>query len=154
VSLFGLFFSALFRKSSTVENQSDGVMLDAYRVGSAIYLGTFLLGNNWDYRLIFLILTLPQLICWVRYSPELACFSKLTIIAILVSFWHMVIVKLFLLLPHGYRYALLLDEFANWFVFSVLGYLLFLSAPAWVKEFSREWLSKVFRKPSATGAIP
>jgi len=36
----------------------------AYWVGAAIFIGTFLLAHNFDYRLAFLVLTLPQLLLW------------------------------------------------------------------------------------------
>jgi len=42
--------------------------LAAFRMGAAIHIGTFLLGNNWDYRLAFLVLVLPQILEWTRSS--------------------------------------------------------------------------------------
>lgn len=38
--------------------------LDAFRLGAAIYLGTYLLGGNFDYRMVFLLFTIPQLWSW------------------------------------------------------------------------------------------
>lgn len=40
----------------------DGV---AFLAGSGIFIATCLMGYNWEYRLIFLILTLPQILIWV-----------------------------------------------------------------------------------------
>lgn len=37
-----------------------------FRAGAAIYGGTFVIGNNWDYRMVFLSLTVPLLNGWVR----------------------------------------------------------------------------------------
>lgn len=43
----------------------------AFFVGSLLFLGSFALGNNWDYRLVFLLLTLPQLFEWIADpSPD------------------------------------------------------------------------------------
>jgi hypothetical protein len=38
--------------------------LDAFRIGAAIYIGCFIIGNNFNYRLIFLLLCIPQLLEW------------------------------------------------------------------------------------------
>ena len=40
--------------------------LVGFHAGALIYLGTFAVANNFDYRLVFLLLTLPQLVEWVR----------------------------------------------------------------------------------------
>ena len=40
--------------------------LAAFRVGAATYVGTFLLGGNFNYRLAFLLFALPQLVRWSR----------------------------------------------------------------------------------------
>jgi hypothetical protein len=37
-----------------------------FYLGSLIYLGTFAVFKNYDYRLVYLLLTLPQLFAWVR----------------------------------------------------------------------------------------
>lgn len=42
-------------------NNSDEAVSRLFLIGASIYLGAFLLGSNWDYRLIFLILCLPYL---------------------------------------------------------------------------------------------
>jgi hypothetical protein len=38
--------------------------LHAFHLGALVYLATFTLINSWDYRLVFLLLTLPQLLEW------------------------------------------------------------------------------------------
>jgi hypothetical protein len=40
--------------------------LDFFVVGAAIYVGTFCLFQNFEYRLAFLVLTIPQLYRWTR----------------------------------------------------------------------------------------
>jgi len=40
--------------------------LDFFVAGACIYVGTFALAENWDYRLAFLLLTIPQLFRWAR----------------------------------------------------------------------------------------
>lgn len=125
---------ALFDRDETLEKQSEGMSLDAFRAGAGIYLATFLIGNNWDYRLIFLIFTLPQLVLWSQRKDFIAYLVWIIIAAILISFWHMFIVKLFRPITNGYQLAFRLDELANWLVFAGLSWLSLRSAPLWVKE--------------------
>jgi len=127
--------SALWRNDQRQELSNDAMFLDAFRAGSAIYMGTFLLGNNWDYRLIFLIFTIPQLVIWAKHSA--ACMplvSKLTLAMIFISLWHSVIGRLLIPLPYGQYLTFALDEAANWGAFSCLAYLFLWSAPSWVRE--------------------
>jgi len=39
--------------------------LDAFRIGTGVFLGTFLLISSWDYRLVFLYFAIPQLLAWI-----------------------------------------------------------------------------------------
>ncbi|MCC6487293.1 MAG: hypothetical protein IT364_07315 [Candidatus Hydrogenedentes bacterium] len=109
--------------------------LDAFRVGSGIYIGTFLLGHNFDYRLIFLLFTIPQLVGWLR-SPNhhVALLVQAVVIAVLLSMWHLLIIKLFHALPSIGPADFVLDEFAHWTIFFGMSYLLSSSAPDWMKE--------------------
>ena len=43
-----------------------GWRLQAFHLGALIYVGSFAVANNWDYRLIFLLLVLPQVFAWLR----------------------------------------------------------------------------------------
>lgn len=58
--------------------------------GSAIYLGTFAVGNNFDYRLVFLLLMLPQLWAWTRGTEEespVRALAMLTLVTVTVATW-------------------------------------------------------------------
>jgi hypothetical protein len=56
--------------------------------GSFVYLGTFAVGKNFDYRLVFLLLTLPQLCAWARMWPHrLSSLGSLTVAAVVVLLW-------------------------------------------------------------------
>jgi len=128
----------LFDRDESLEKQTEAMSLDAFRAGAGIYLSTFLIGNNWDYRLIFLIFTLPQLVLWSQRKDFISKFSRVIIAAILISFWHMFIVKLFRPITDGYQLAFKLDELANWLVFAGLAWLSLRSAPLWVKELAQK----------------
>lgn len=69
------------------EARVAGASLVAFHAGTLIYLGTFAIGNNFDYRLVFLLLTLPQLVEWARTPAHplsrLACVSLAAVVLLL-----------------------------------------------------------------------
>ena len=61
----------------------------AFFLGALIFLGTFAVGNNFDYRLVFTLLTLPQLFQWAteeRGAPR-GRLAAVSIVALLVLLW-------------------------------------------------------------------
>lgn len=113
--------------------------LASFRLGAGIYLGTFLLGNNWDYRLMFLLFTLPQLLEWWKDHR----IARYTLIAVLVSLAYLWIAAI---LPFAY----VIDEFANWLVFGGLFYLFIASAPSWLRS---EIRAIIFRSNKRTARV-
>jgi hypothetical protein len=110
--------------------------LSAFRMGASIYVGTFLLGNNWDYRLAFLVLVIPQLTDWFRVEDK----QKRTIvyavlIAVLISCWHFLLkVDLpFLPLKDLANRNFVFDEIVNWLLLPGFTYLLVASFPGWLR---------------------
>ena len=59
--------------------QRQGTALNLMLVGASIYVGTFMLSSNFDYRLIFLIFCIPFL--QTRPFP----FARAVIVAVLVA---------------------------------------------------------------------
>jgi hypothetical protein len=61
----------------------------AFYLGSLIFIGTFAVGNNFDYRLVFLLLTLPQLFDWVSEVPvdPRGRLAGITIAVVLTLLW-------------------------------------------------------------------
>lgn len=117
--------------------------LAAFRMGASIYVGTFLLGNNWDYRWAFLILVIPQLLEWTHSShARYRYIALLNLFAILASCWHFI----FWYSPSlnffegSQEVWFVMDEFINWMLVPGLAYLLFASFPDWVKNQLR-WIS-------------
>jgi len=125
LSVFGLLVLALdlvYRRGGGL-SALEARQLDAFRLGAGIYLGTFLLGSNWDYRLMFLLFTLPQLLEWARQTR----LAQFTLAAIGVSFCYLWLLRL---TPLAY----FLDELANWLVFAGLLYLFLASSPDWLRQ--------------------
>jgi hypothetical protein len=122
------------RQSPSISSERN---LAAFRMGASIYLGTFLLGNNWDYRWAFLILVVPQLLEWIRYFyGQYRYIPLLNLLAILASCWHFI----FWYSPSLNFFAgsqevwFMIDEFINWMLVPGLAYLLFASFPDWAKN--------------------
>jgi hypothetical protein len=98
-------------------HQSDLTYLDAFRAGSGVYVGTFLLGNCWSYRMIFLIFMVPQLVTWIRIDRDRKLISMVAMVSTIGSCcptW----------IDSG-----ILDEIFNWLLFISLLYLLMSSLP-------------------------
>lgn len=58
--------------------------LELFWAGACTYVGTYALARNNDYRLVFVLMTLPQLFRWTRAGSGLA---YLTIGALLATMW-------------------------------------------------------------------
>jgi len=121
------------RESMTTSSERN---LAAFRMGASIYIGTFLLGNNWDYRLAFLVLVLPQLLQWMGSSNKKYRNIALAVIfAVLASCWHFVIwfSPFFNFFEGSKELWFIFDEFLNWMLVPGFAYLLLASAPDWLK---------------------
>ena len=111
--------------------------LAAFRMGVSIYIGTFLLGNNWDYRLAFLVLVIPQLLEWTHSSYRAYRSAALgSLIAVMASCWHFVFwySPSIYVSESGREMWFVIDELLNWMLVPGFAYLLFSSVPDWAKE--------------------
>ena len=116
--------------------------LAAFRMGASIYVGTFLLGNNWDYRLAFLILVVPQLLGWTRSSDKEYRYAALAnLFVVMASCWHFVIwySPLLNFSETSTEVWFVMDEILNWVLVPGFVYLLFASFPDWVRELFRHF---------------
>jgi hypothetical protein len=107
--------------------------IDAFRVGAAIYTGSFLLLTNNDYRLVFMIFTVPQLVDWMRNKEHpLAFASRITMSVMVLSLWSNLIMRYL-----GRKTSFVIEVPANWVMFAGLLYLLFSSHPSWLSDYVR-----------------
>ena len=121
----------------------DARHLAAFRLGAAIYIGTFFLGNNWDYRLIFLLFTIPQLCTWMESSRAV----RWTLAALILSCWYLVSLKIFGWLPYGIEFAYVLDQISKWGLFAGLAFLFARSSPDWLRAELADALARRISKP-------
>jgi hypothetical protein len=89
-----------------------------FYLGTLIYVGTFAIFKNYDYRLVYLLLTLPQLLQWVRQGrPDdpRRSLTGLGLAAVVLALW----------IGTLSQQLNLLDELVSW---AVAGLLVALSA--------------------------
>jgi hypothetical protein len=124
--------------------------LDAFRLGAGIFAGSFLLGKNFDYRLIFLLFAVPQLLEWTRGAErDRRWVSALTLGVMHIALWQQ-LWKPLLVPAEGAAWwsaalPTLLEQAAKCATFSGCAYLLAATAPVWLGE----WFA-----PRAVGAGP
>jgi hypothetical protein len=100
---------------------------DAFLAGASIYVGTFAVpGTNWDYRLVFLLLTIPQLFRWIEGVGPLATASAWGLAGVLGTLW---LSRLPWILP--------LDELLNLALVVFFAAVLVQAAPSWLRRSSR-----------------
>jgi len=132
-------FLAMRQKDKGLYRESP--YIDAFRVGAGIYIGCFLLMNTHDYRLIFLIFTIPQIVSWMRLSvrdvtasgvkERMSSYTSLvTLLAMMLSLWSFLIMRFM-----GQRLTFVIEEFSNWVVLAGLLYLFFVSLPEWFMDY-------------------
>ena len=136
LALFLLFIVFIFAiKARTAPITLSERNMAAFRMGASIYIGTFLLGNNWDYRLAFLVLVVPQLMQWMRsVDKKYQIMAGVGIGTVFISCWFL-ISSFYLNLMHvSGKFLIISDEVINWILFVDLAYLVFASVPDWVRE--------------------
>ena len=122
---------------SAQSSLSDDRNLAAFRMGASIYIGTFLLGNNWDYRLAFLIFVVPQLAQWFYSENKTQRYVAVgTMLAVILSCWHPVFLIDIPFIPFDNEIDrfVVFDELINWLLLMGLTYLLTISLPLWLKR--------------------
>jgi len=77
------------RRLAEPDQDADSSTRLAFYLGSLIFLGTFAIGNNFDYRLVFMLLTLPQLFDWVtdEAGDPRRWLAAITIAIVLALLW-------------------------------------------------------------------
>ncbi len=112
-SLLVLIFSIFRRRSYfgtavEFENSQRGRVVSAgFLVGAGIYLGTYILGRNYDYRLIFLIFLVPQLLIWIKDAGKYSISASAVLLGVIFSVW----------LSRWSQNLLYIDEIINFLLF-------------------------------------
>jgi hypothetical protein len=110
------------RRPRLPEEWNESSALLAFRMGALVYLGTFVAGNSFDYRLVCLLLVLPGLLRWPvpeGARPAAMSLPRVTLGVVLLMLWVSA-------LSEPLR---LWDELVSWTLAGVLVVLLVRSLP-------------------------
>ncbi len=145
--------SGLGLRAAAQRELPEGPHLNPFWMGAGIYTGTFLLGNNWDYRLVFLAFMAPQLVEWSRQTSvrNVRVAARLVLGLAILSCWGVLADSLLNRpgLEEAYKAFFIVDEAANWGLFAGAIYLLAASLPGWVLQYPQDVLGRFKRSPAA-----
>lgn len=101
---------------------ADEHRLDAFWAGAGVYVGSYVFGSNFDYRLAFLVLCVPQLCAWARRGGAPVPWPGVALAALLATLWLSSTVPP---LPFGLQHwyvtlAFPPEEVLNWLLFGWL----------------------------------
>jgi hypothetical protein len=120
ILLLGLATWIWVRRRIVVIDRSLGTGTLGFHIGSLVYLGTFLIGNNFDYRLIFVLLTLPQLFSWTTSEDPRNKLAAAALLSVVVLLW----------VGSLSRFVATLDELFSWATALLLFALIAASFPS------------------------
>ena len=103
-------------------SQAPTAELLAFYLGTLLYVGTFAVFKNYDYRLVYLLLTLPQLMQWVRQGrpgDPRRSLAGLGLAAVVLGLW----------IGTLSQQLNLVDELVSWAVAGLLAALSAASVP-------------------------
>jgi len=66
---------------------ADERRLDAFWAGAGVYVGSYVFGSNFDYRLAFLVLCVPQLCTWIGRGGSPVPWPGAALAALLATLW-------------------------------------------------------------------
>lgn len=120
IVLLGLATWIWVRRRIVVIDPSLGAGTLGFYLGSLVYLGTFLIGNNFDYRLVFVLLTLPQLFSWTTSEDPRNRLSAAALLSVIALLW----------VGSLSRFVATLDELFSWATALLLFALIAASFPS------------------------
>ncbi len=113
------------------------VALNAFRAGAGLYLGTFAAGSAFDYKLSYLLLTLPQLILWARGRSNMSMAAGWALAGLVAAFHTAPYTERWLIADaiNGLLWMYFLQAFAR-------------SLPGWLKADLQGLLRTLARRPA------
>jgi len=115
------------RKKVVVSLNTDHLF--SFRVGASLYLGSFLIGSNYDYKFIIFIFTIPQMLAWLKHSPGVRRITLLNILFILFTCWSVLLSHMMYWIIYTF-----IEESLNWLIFSYYIFMLLNTLPLWLKK--------------------
>ena len=106
------------RRDTAAPTAGSAETQDFFIVGAAVFCGAFLAGRNWDYRLCFLLMCLPQALAWMETGP-LRRLGAWLAGCIVFSMWAGFLVPTVWTWNRKFLAFPTLDEVSNWIVFTL-----------------------------------
>jgi hypothetical protein len=133
VAVGAIAFAALRARLAHADGEEPATdrALDAFRVGAACYIGVFLIGNNFAYRLVFVVLTLPQLMRWARAPGLNRRAALLGTAAAYLSLWTLALDRGSWAAQREGWLWFGVGQVANWVLFATLFRSLVSTMPDW-----------------------
>lgn len=134
---------------------ADTRNLRAFWMGAGVFVGTYFISTNWNYRLIFLILTLPQLAEWA-FSRQRGTrsWAIVSLVMLFVSMWYAgFTAAVARSMPLGTYLAIVLIAAANWCLFASLIYLVSASLPVWLFENPRALIGHLLSRRAGSSVV-
>ncbi len=106
-------FAIALRRRVRVTGAQDPPAFAAFRLGAPVFVGTFCLGSNFDYRLLVLLLVAPQIVAWTRCArlrPVALLAAAIVVLTVWSATWRLGLSPL----PGGHELGLVLDELLSW----------------------------------------
>ncbi|MBF0519743.1 MAG: hypothetical protein HQK92_08470 [Nitrospirae bacterium] len=122
----------------------DTIHIDGLRVGAGIYIGTFLIGNNWVYRLCFILFTVPQILKWCKKEKAMRSLQIIALMCITVyiynDYWAIRTLVNFTLLFYA-------KELAAWFLLFYYSYAIARTIPLAARRYFTPFFKASFKSP-------
>jgi len=143
----GIFLVIGFLYKEKSKNDSENSQYDFFLAGSILFIASFVIGRNFDYKLVFLLFCIPFLFerIFLFENKKEKILSYVLLVAIFICFWSGLlggdllegmrdrnfdnslgfVLRLYL---NGFN---LLKELLTWFIFAGLSYFTIQLLPAW-----------------------
>ena len=120
---FKIWKSGTFQAGSITRSDEElSFHIDSFRLGCSLYIGTFMLGSVFDYKLIFLLFTIPQILDWIKKKGTLSLPSSFALLGITATLY----------LSASSKFSL--DEVINWFLLGYFVWSFLFCLPRWFKS--------------------
>jgi hypothetical protein len=119
--------AAAFRLKRKIAFTIDPFYGPACALGAGIFVGSYVLGTNYDYRFIFLLFTVPQLLLWRAEKSLNGKLAGNALALVIFACWNMFFNYWIKQANPGFApYFVLLEEFVNWILYAYFCFALSL----------------------------
>jgi Glycosyltransferase family 87 len=95
--------------------------LDGFRAGAAMYIATYLPATNYDYKQVFLVLAIPQMLEWSARRGAIGRLSAVALASMALTLW-----------MSSWHRVFLAGEVMNLLLFAYCLYMLVYTRPSWL----------------------